>query len=108
MDKLTLIKALLEIDSKQVEPTKNNTFLEVGKIYGIRTVTMIYVGRLIAYNESEFLFDDVAWIPETERWADFAKTGAHKEAEPYSGKVVIGRGALLDAFELPTTIRDQK
>jgi len=88
--------------------SEGHTFLAIGKIYGVRTVTMIYVGKLIAYTNTEFLFDEVTWIPETERWADFAKTGAHREAEPYPGKVVIGRGALLDAFELPETIKKQK
>lgn len=86
----------------------NSTFLEVGKIYAVRTVTMIYTGRLIAVNEQEFLFDEVAWIPETERWMDFVTSGAHREAEPYPNQVVIGRGGLLDATEIPMVIRKQK
>lgn len=88
--------------------SKENTFLEKGKVYAVRTVTMIYTGRLKDWNEQEFLFDEVAWIPETERWASFVSSGAHREAEPYPGIVVIGRGALLDACEIPHTIRIQK
>ena len=110
MDKIKLIEAVLSCssDSKNESSSNQSTFLENGKVYGVRTVTMIYTGRLIKSNSQEFLFDEVAWIPETERWADFAKTGAHKEAEPYEGKVIIGRGGLLDAFEIPSVIRKQK
>lgn len=106
MNKMDLIKHLIADNESQ--DLKSETFLENGKVYGVRTVTMIYTGRLVKSNSQEFLFDEVAWIPETERWEDFAKSGAHKEAEPYSGKVVIGRGGLLDAFEIPSVIRKQK
>lgn len=108
MDKIALITAILNCESQKQTGNKVNTFLEKGKVYGVRTVTMIYTGRLIDFNDQEFLFDEVAWIPDTERWADFVATGAHKEAEPYSGKVVIGRGGLLDAFEIPSVITKQK
>jgi hypothetical protein len=108
MDKIALITAILNCDTKQSSPNKGSCFLEKGKIYAVRTVTMIYTGRLLDFNEQEFLFDEVAWIPETERWADFAATGAHKESEPYPGRVVIGRGGLLDCFEIPSLIRKQK
>ena len=107
MDKLKLIECILS-GSSELSENKSDTFLDNGKVYAIRTITMIYTGRLVKSNSQEFLFDEVAWIPETERWADFAKTGAHKEAEPYEGKVVIGRGGLLDAFEIPSVIRKQK
>jgi hypothetical protein len=103
---MELIKYLLNDQNSESE--KDASFLEIGKIYGVRTVTMIYTGRLVAVNAQEFLFDEVAWIPDTERWADFVATGAHKEAEPYIGKVVIGRGGLLDAFQIPSVIRKQK
>jgi hypothetical protein len=109
MDKLKLIEAILNSDCKTSSTGVNaETFLEIGKVYAVRTITMIYTGRLKAVNAQEYLFDEVAWIPETERFKDFAETGAHKEAEPYPGKVVIGRGGLLDAFEIPSVIRKQK
>jgi hypothetical protein len=94
--------------TQKINTLEKGSFLRIGKVYAVRTITMIYTGRLIDINDQEFLFDEVAWIPETERWADFAKTGAHKEAEPYESKVVIGRGGLLDAFEIPSVIRKQK
>lgn len=84
------------------------SFLDIGKIYAFRTVTMIYTGRLINVSKEEFLVDEAAWIPETERWMDFADTGAHKEAEPYKRPVILSRGAMLDITELPKTITKQK
>ena len=109
MDKLTLIKALLACDESKTTGNKNaESFLELDKVYAIRTVTMIYTGRLKAINSQELLIDSAAWIPETERWADFVATGAHKEAEPYKRPVVISRGAILDVTEIDSVITKQK
>lgn len=69
---------------------------------------MIYTGRLKAINSTELLIDEAAWIPDTERWAEFVATGAHKEAEPYTKPVVLSRGSLLDTTEIPLVIRKQK
>jgi len=69
---------------------------------------MIYTGRLIKENENSFLLDEAAWIPETERWADFVDSGAHKEAEPYKRPVIVHKSGMLDATEIPSLIRKQK
>ena len=88
--------------------TTSSSFFQVGKIYAVRTVTMIYTGRLVDINSQELLFEETAWIPDTERWADFVATGAHKEAEPYTKPVILNREVLLDATEIPTLITKQK
>ena len=106
MDKIALLKLILA-DDKQTS-SKEDSFLELEKVYAIRTVTMIYTGRLKAINEQELLISEAAWIPDTERWADFVATGAHKEAEPYTKDVVINRGAIIDVTEIPSVIRKQK
>lgn len=80
---------------------KVHTFLEVGKHYAFRTVTMIYVGTLVAVSETEFVLEDAAWIPETARWSSFVKDGEVSECEPYTKAVVISRGAMLDVTEIP-------
>lgn len=74
---------------------------QVGKPYLIRTVTMIYTGRLIEVYPHELVIEDAAWIPETARWADTLREGNFNEVEPYcdGDKVIIGRGAILDAVE---------
>ena len=98
--------------TKQIENgnrgDKAHSFLTVGTIYCFRTVTMIYTGRLLATSEQEFLIEDAAWIAETERWADFLKTGKHKEAEPYCAPVVLNRASMLDVTPFPILIKEQK
>ena len=109
MNKLELIKLILSGDkSESIQESDDESFLVVDKVYAIRTVTMIYTGRLKAVNKSELLIDEAAWIPETERWQEFADTGAHKEAEPYKRPVIINRNAILDMTEIPSVIRKQK
>jgi len=72
----------------------------IGKKYMVRTVTMIYTGKLVAVYPNELVFKQVAWIPETKRWAQSCQEGIFKEVEPYpkNAVVVIGRQAILDAF----------
>ena len=70
----------------------------IGNPIMVRTVTMIYVGKLIAVSEHELTLVDVSWIPETGRWQQFISDGAINECEPYPvGRLVlIGRGSILD------------
>lgn len=88
---------------------KAHSFLEIGKPYLFRSVTMIYTGRLKAISEQEFLITEAAWIPDTERWMDAVTKSSFKEVEPYGEKpVVLGRGGLLDVVEIPELVRKQK
>ena len=72
----------------------------IGKKYLIRTVTMIYTGKLVAIYPNELVIEQVSWIPETKRWMQSCANGDFEEIEPYpkSAKVIIGRQAMLDAF----------
>jgi len=79
---------------------QDSTFLVVGKVYLIRTVTMIYTGILKAQNKNELLLEKAAWIAETERWADSCKNETFKEVEPYFRDVVLFKGACLDITEI--------
>lgn len=98
--------------TKQIEDgakgDKAHSFLTVGEIYSFRTVTMIYVGRLFATSEQEFLIEDAAWVVETERWADYVKHGKAKEVEPYCAPVILNRGAILDVTSFPVLLKEQK
>jgi len=81
---------------------------KIGKNYMIRTVTMIYTGRLKQVFDKELVLTNCCWIAETERWADTCEKGIFREVEPYPKKaeVIISQGAILDAFivnwNLPT------
>lgn len=74
----------------------------VGKNVIVRTVTMIYTGRLEDVTETDLILNDCSWIPETDRYMQFVENGSVKECEPYpDGRLVyINRGALLDMCEL--------
>lgn len=82
---------------------------KIGHNYLIRTVTMIYTGRLVGVYDQELVIEDAAWIAETDRWADTCKDGKLKEVEPYvkGDQVILGRGAILDVCpwhkDLPET-----
>jgi hypothetical protein len=83
----------------------------VGKNVIVRTVTMIYTGRLESVTSSDLVLVDCSWIPETERFMKFVAEGAVKECEPYPDglQVFINRGALLDMCELKKGLpRSQK
>ena len=82
---------------------------EVGKNYLIRTVTMIQTGRLVAVMPQELVLEDAAWIADTGRFADALRTGKFCEVEPFpDGRVIVGRGAVIDAVQIAITPREQK
>ena len=82
---------------------------EIGKIYLIRTVTMIDTGRLVAVGPQELVLEDAAWIADTGRFADALKKAEFGEVEPFpDGRVIIGRGSVIDAVQITTAPRSQK
>lgn len=74
----------------------------VGKNVIVRTVTMIYTGKLTDVTKTDLVLVACSWIPETERFMQFVAEGKVKECEPYPAglPVYINRGALLDMCEL--------
>jgi hypothetical protein len=82
---------------------------EIGKIYCFRTVTMIDTGRLVKVTSQELVLEDAAWIADTGRFADAIKKAEFGEVEPFpDGKVIIGRGALIDGVQITKAPRSQK
>jgi len=111
MDKMDLIKFLLSENNKESVSTKSeDTFLEIGKNYLFRTVTMIYTGKLEAINASEFLVSTCCWIAETARWQQAVLNSDFKEIEPYptDKKVILARGSMLDVVEIKVLPTVQK
>lgn len=111
IEDLTL-KQIREIQSLScgvpVEPLSNHP---VGKNVIVRTVTMIYTGRLQSVTSTDLVLVDCSWIPETDRFMQFVANGSVKECEPYPDglPVFINRGALLDMCELRKDLpRSQK
>jgi hypothetical protein len=82
---------------------------EIGACYLIRTVTMIDTGRLVAVTPQELVLEDAAWIADTGRFADALKSVQFNEVEPFpSGRVIVGRGSIIDAAKIDSTPRSQK
>jgi len=89
--------------------TSDSSHWKMGKIYLIRTVTMIQVGRLVAVTDKELVLEDAAWIADTGRFSDALKSGELKEVEPFpDGQVIVGRGAIIDACLFSTIQRSKK
>ena len=70
----------------------------IGKAYFIRTVTMYYIGKLIAVYPQELVLEQAVWVADTGRFHQAMTQGTFSEVEPFgAGEVVIGRGAIVDA-----------
>lgn len=83
--------------------------LEIDTKYLIRTVTMMYTGRLKRVTDSDLLLSDAAWIADSGRYADALEEGTLNEVEPYPDEVIVSRAAIVDcaiwSHDLP---REQK
>jgi hypothetical protein len=95
--------------SSQPAATVDNSAWEIGKIYLIRTVSMTDTGRLVAVTPNELVLEDAAWIADTGRFSDAVEKAEFGEVEPFpDGRVVIGRGALVDAVQIKQAPRSKK
>ena len=94
------------------QPTSNkaqDSHWEIGKIYLIRTVTMIDTGVLVAVTDKEIVLEDAAWIADTGRFSDALKKCEFNEVEPFpNGKVILNRSAIIDAVQIKKTQKEQK
>lgn len=83
---------------------------KVGANYFIRQVTHHLTGKLVAVTPQELVLEDAAWIADDGRFAQAVDKGEFSEVEPFpSGRrVIVGRGALIDAIEIPSVPRSQK
>jgi hypothetical protein len=108
IDSMTIAEAR-EISRLFCSKSADSSAWEIGKIYLIRTVTMIDTGRLVAVTEHELVLEDAAWIADTGRFADALSKCEFNEVEPFpAGRVIVGRGAVIDAVIVGTTSRSQK
>lgn len=87
----------------------SNEAWEIGENYLIRTVTMIDTGRVVMVTPQEIVLEDAAWIADTGRFADALAKAEFNEVEPFpAGRVIIGRGAIIDAVKIARLPRSQK
>lgn len=103
------LKDLLAALAPQAKETNDTSAYRIGANYLIRTVTHIQTGRLVAVTPQELVLEDAAWIADTGRFADALKSCEFNEVEPFpTGRVIVGRGALIDAVEINKLPREQK
>lgn len=82
---------------------------EIGKNYLIRTVTMIDTGKLVAVGPTELVLESAAWVADTGRFSGALQSCDFNEVEPFpKGKLIIGRGSVIDAIQIPTLPTKQK
>lgn len=81
---------------------------EKGSCYLFRLVTHYWTGRVVEVGEKEIVLEDAAWIADTGRFQQAVTQGALNEVEPVPGRVVIGRGALVDACEWRHPLPDKQ
>lgn len=102
------IKQLMSIFNNNAQTDKSHPF-DIGENYFIRTVTHYLTGRLVGVFETELVIEDAAWIPDTGRYHQFLEASEPQECEPYpEGKLVIGRGSIIDAFKIARLPRKVK
>lgn len=108
IDDLT-IKQLKEIRNLIGTESEGHPY-QIGKSYLIRTVTMAFTGRIVAVTNQEIVLEEAAWIPDLGRFNEAVEKGTFSEVEPFQDeKVIIGRGALIDAtivtYKLPKSVK---
>ena len=85
-----------------VESVESRHPYTVGENYFVRAVTHHFTGKLEGVYAQELVFSSCCWIPDDGRFADamadFSELG---EIEPFpkGSRVVVGRGALIDAHQ---------
>jgi len=93
----------------QPQPQPTSEPWEIGKVYLIRTVTMTETGRLVEVTPQELVLEEACWIADTGRFADSLKTATFNEQEPFpDGRVIVGRGSVIDAVVISVAPRGQK
>ena len=82
---------------------------EIGKCYLIRTVTMIQTGECVAVYPQEIVLKDAAWVADTGRFSDALVSLDFGEVEPFpEGTILVGRGSVVDAVQIPKAPRTRK
>ena len=99
-----VLKSSIKQKEKIVVPkvNKSNPFLEVGKVYFIRTVTHYFTGQLEWVGEKEIAISSACWIADTGKFSEFLKDkNKVNESEPFpeGSIVVVGRGSIIDLVE---------
>lgn len=95
--------------AKAVAVQRDNPW-EIGANYFIRTVTHHLTGKLVSVHAQELVIVDAAWIADDGRFMQAVASAEFLEVEPYpaGSEVIVGRGSILDAVQIPKLPKEQK
>lgn len=96
MDKLALIKALLESDCKS---SSYELPFKIGDKVFLRTVTYHLTGRVKRIVGKFLILEDAAWIADDGRFMNAINEGKLNEIEPVNCEVTVNTDALIDSYE---------
>ena len=111
IDELTIGEArqLASMFSTQTIPDEVVGPWEIGKNYLIRTVTMIDTGKLVAVCPTELVLESAAWVADTGRFTGALQSCSFSEVEPFpEGRLILGRGSVIDAIQILKLPKEQK
>jgi hypothetical protein len=70
---------------------------------------MIDVGIVVQVTDHEIVLEDACWIADTGRFSAALKGNTYAEQEPFpDGRVIIGRGSIIDAAQVSGVVRSLK
>lgn len=70
--------------------------LEIDKAYLIRTVTMMYTGKVVAVSNFCVTLAAAAWIADSGRYSNALITGELSEVEVYPNGCCVTLGSMVD------------
>ena len=106
---LQLIQALLQNEGPTNTGSTSETDFDVGDKVFIRTVTMIFTGRVKKVTDRFIHLEDSAWIADTGRFNQALATGSLSEVEPYPHGNAVTISSIIDftkwEHNLPTEVK---
>ena len=102
-------RQLAALFGQPAQPTQPQHPYDIGANYFIRTATYHHTGKLVEVGDKELVLEQACWIAESGRFADALSSCNFSEVEPFpAGRVIIGRGAIIDAVKINTIPTSQK
>lgn len=87
---------LLKVVSAFGSDDKSNSDFQVGQSYLIRTVTMMYTGRVATVSAYSIKLEDAAWIADSGRYSEALATGSLNEVEVYPDGCNVTLQSVVD------------
>lgn len=86
-----------------------NTGFKIGTAYLIRTVTMMYAGRVVDITNFSIELEKSSWVADSGRYSQALTDGTLSEVEVYPAGNFVTLGSIVDFavwnHELPTTTK---